>query len=69
MIYGWQNGVETIAERIVEEDAQEALREYVSSFYQYAMDNPGIFEAMLWYNKHKREESIYSTEVIRRWSG
>ena len=55
MIYGWQNGAEKIAENIVEEDAHEALRKYAYAFYQYAMDNPGIFEAMLWYNKYKSE--------------
>lgn len=64
MIYGWQNGAEKIAENIVEEDAHEALRKYAYAFYQYAMDNPGIFEAMLWYNKYKSEELIKATEKI-----
>ena len=64
MIYGWQNGAEKIAEIIVEEDAHEALRKYAHAFYQYAMDNPGIFEAMLWYNKYKSEELIKATEKV-----
>lgn len=64
MIYGWQNGAEKIAENIVEEDAHESLRKYAYAFYQYAMDNPGIFEAMLWYNKYKSEELIKATEKI-----
>ncbi len=25
-------------------------------FYQYAVENPRIFEAMLWYNKYESEE-------------
>lgn len=45
-------------------DAHEALRKYAHAFYQYAMDNPGIFEAMLWYNKYKSEELIKATEKV-----
>lgn len=64
MIYGWKNGAEAITEHIAEEDAHEALKEYTRRFYKYAIDNPGIFEAMLWYNKYKSEELIQATTKL-----
>lgn len=30
--------------------------------YRYAIDNPGVFEAMLWYNKYENEELREVTE-------
>lgn len=67
MIYGWTQGAETIAERIDKTDANEALRAYAREFYKYAIENPGIFEAMLWYNKYESEELLQATEKVYRF--
>ena len=64
MIYGWTQGTETLVQQINEDDAREALRKYAKAFYGYAIENPGVFEAMLWYNKYESEELIYATEKI-----
>lgn len=64
MIYGWKNGAEAITDHITEKDAHEALREYARGFYKYAIDNPGILEAMLWYNKYKSEELVQATRKV-----
>ena len=64
MIYGWTQGAETLVQQINEDDAREALRKYAKAFYGYAIENPGVFEAMLWYNKYESEELIYATEKI-----
>ena len=34
----------------------EAIKCMAYAFYDYATENKGIFEAMLWYNKYMREE-------------
>lgn len=64
MIHGWTNGAGAITERIHASDPKEALRAYARAFYQYAVENPGIFEAMLWYNKYESEELLQATERI-----
>lgn len=64
MIYGWKNGVQPIAENLHENNPQKALKKYARAFYKYALDNPGIFEAMLWYNKYKSPELIEASEKI-----
>ncbi|MDO4468012.1 MAG: WHG domain-containing protein [Bacillota bacterium] len=61
MIYGWTHGPEELAQTIDEKDAKEALRKYAEAFFQYAIDNPGVFEAMLWYNKYQSDELVLAT--------
>lgn len=64
MIYGWTQGADAIVDTIWEDDAREALRKYAKAFYEYAVSNPGIFEAMLWYNKYESEELIKATKKL-----
>ncbi len=64
MVYGWTHGIEPIAARIQAQDAHVALKEYARFFYKYALENPGIFEAMLWYNKYQSEELVQATEKL-----
>lgn len=59
-----KKGEWAIIERIHASDPKEALRAYARAFYQYAVENPGIFEAMLWYNKYESEELLQATEKI-----
>ena len=40
----------------------EALEAICRAFYQYATENPGVFNAMLWYNKFQSEEAQNATE-------
>lgn len=41
---------------IVGESGYEAIKCMAYAFYDYATENKGIFEAMLWYNKYMIEE-------------
>lgn len=41
---------------IIEESGYEAIKSMAYAFYDYATENKGIFEAMLWYNKYMIEE-------------
>lgn len=52
----------------IKEDAPyEALKAYARKFYDYAINNKGIFEAMLWYNKYDNDELMQATEKIYKF--
>lgn len=48
-------------------DAKEAITELSQEIYKYAMENTGIFEAMLWYNSYANEELKSATEGLYRF--
>ncbi len=56
MIYGWKHVSEEIIRELADMEGYAALQEFGRKFYHYAIENPGIFEAMLWYNKYVNEE-------------
>lgn len=64
MIYGWKMVSEKITSDISFEDPKESLMEYSRRFYKFTMDNPGVFEAMLWYNKYSDEVLLEVTEGL-----
>jgi len=64
MIYGWKKVSEEIISDISFEDPKENLMEYGRRFYKYTIDNPGVFEAMLWYNKYSDNVLLETTEGL-----
>lgn len=64
MIYGWKKISEDIVSSINEEDAKNAIRALGYAVYEFALKNPGIFEAMLWYNKYEDNRLIQITEGL-----
>ena len=64
MIYGWTRVSEEIVRSAARADAHESLRRYTGEFYRFALANPGVFEAMLWYNKYENEELSKATEGL-----
>lgn len=64
MVYGWTEGAQVIVDEIDDDEPKEALKAYARKFYDYAVNNKGIFDAMLWYNKYDSEELIQATEKI-----
>ena len=55
MLYGWkQIGV----------TGYEALKNMCYAFYDYAINNKGIFTAMLWYNKYESIEKENATRKL-----
>lgn len=64
MIYGWRYVSEDIPAGITGENPKENLKNYAKAVYRFAMDNPGIFEAMLWYNKYESKELLAATEGL-----
>lgn len=67
MIYGWKRVSEGIVQEITSDDAKENLRLYGKKFYKFAMENPGVFEAMLWYNKYSGDALMDATEGLYKF--
>lgn len=64
MIYGWRTVSEEIVKGIDTSDEKVNLLEYGNRFYHFAMENPGVFEAMLWYNKYSDDTLFSVTEGL-----
>ena len=70
MAYGWQQAGERIAEALIGVSGDEAIRRACQVFYDYAEENPGIFEAMAYCNRDsdRRKDGAPDrlTEILRR---
>lgn len=64
MIYGWKQMEEKIIQAVIGVSGYDALRAIGYAFYDYATENPGVFSAMLWYNKFQDEETMGATEGL-----
>lgn len=62
MNYGWNQLEKTMIKEAVGISGINAVRAMCNSFYEFATENPGVFEAMLWYNKYKDDDSNQATE-------
>ena len=56
MILGWKYVSNEICPRITAEDPKQAINDLSHAIYEYAIANPGIFEAMLWHNTYENED-------------
>ncbi len=54
-IYGWNQMAEAILNAAAGVSGYDALEALCRAFYRYAVQNPGIFNAMLWYNKYQNK--------------
>ena len=64
MIYGWKKASEELVAGIDSDNPKENLINYGRAFYRFAMKNPGVFEAMLWYNKYSDDSLLEATEGL-----
>lgn len=64
MLYGWKQMEERIVGSVIGVAGYDAVRAACRAFYGYATENPGIFNAMLWYNKFQDEKSMEATEKL-----
>ena len=64
MVYGWQDLSGRLAEVLIGESGDEAIRLGCSAFYAYALQNPGVFEAMAFSN---RNDGKMNTEASREF--
>lgn len=61
MLYGWKQLEEKLMQAACGVSGYDALRKMCYAFYQYATANPGVFNAMLWYNMFQDEETKGAT--------
>lgn len=64
MLYGWKEVNRQIMQSTAGIGGYEAIKVMCRVFYHYALENPGVFSAMLWYNKFQDEESKEATDGI-----
>lgn len=64
MLYGWKQLEESLLLAVVGVSGYDALRAMCYAFYEYATSNPGVFNAMLWYNKFQDEETLNATKQL-----
>lgn len=64
MIYGWKQMEERILQSAIGIAGYEAIKAGCYAFYEYAIENPGVFNAMLWYNKFQSTENMEATSGL-----
>ena len=64
MLYGWQQLEAQLLMSVVGLRGYDALRAMCYTFYEYATDNLGVFNVMLWYNKFQDEETLEATKHL-----
>ena len=64
MIYGWNQVESKMIDSAVGISGYEALKSMCYAFYDYAINNKGVFTAMLWYNKYDNEEANNTTKRL-----
>ena len=61
MVYGWKQMEEKMLDAAIGVVGYEALKNMCYAFYDYAVNNKGVFTAMLWYNKYESMEKEKAT--------
>ena len=64
MLFGWRQMNEAMMDAAVCVSGYDALEAICRAFYKYASENPGVFNAMLWYNKFESEETQNATKEM-----
>lgn len=64
MLYGWKGMEQQMLQAAAGVSGYDAIRAICHTFYQYATQNPGLFNAMLWYNKFRNPESMDATSEL-----
>ena len=64
MLYGWKQLESRLVKAAIGVSGYEALRAICHAFYEYATENPGLFNAMLWYNKFQNTETMEATSGL-----
>ena len=64
MLFGWRQMDKALTGAAVCVSGYIALEAICRAFYKYATENPGVFNAMLWYNKFESEETQNATKEM-----
>lgn len=64
MVYGWKQMEQRIIQAVIGISGYDAIQAGCYAFYEYATENPGVFDAMLWYNKFQNAETMEATKGL-----
>ena len=64
MLYGWLQMEDQILEAVAGISGYDAIEAICRTFMRYATTNPGVFNAMLWYNKFENDEANNATQKL-----
>lgn len=64
MMYGWKQAEERITQAVIGLSGFDAIRAMCYAFYDYVIENPGVFIVMLWYNKFESGEMEKATAQL-----
>lgn len=64
MIFGWTQAKEKLLLSLAGVSGYDAIKAMCYAFYDYATENTGLFEVMLWYNKFQNEEAAEATAEL-----
>ncbi len=64
MLYGWKRVSDMVVKYEDWDDGYAGIKEYCREFYRYAKENPGVFEAMLWYNRYGNDRQQEVTKDL-----
>lgn len=64
MIFGWTQAKENLLLSLAGVSGYDAIKAMCYAFYDYATENTGLFEVMLWYNKFQNEEAAEATAEL-----
>jgi len=64
MLYGWHCIGSEIIKAVSGLTGYDAIREMCRAFYRFALNNKGVFNAMLWYNQYTDENTLEATKLL-----
>lgn len=64
MLYGWKELEDRIIQAVIGLAGYDAVRAMCHAFREYAVENQGVFGAMLWYNQFKDAKSMETTSKM-----
>ena len=64
MIYGWKNVEEKMINSTANVSGYQALKNMCYEFYDFTINNKGVFSAMLWYNMYDDNENFEATKKL-----
>lgn len=64
MLYGWKQIEDKMIDSAIGVSGYDALKSMCYAFYDYAINNKGVFNAMLLYNKYDTEETTKVTSRL-----
>ena len=61
---GWRQMEERLLRSMIGVSGYDAIRAVSYAFYRFAVDNPGVFNVMLWYNQYEDKETSENTSEL-----